>query len=221
MIRPFGDAAYLVEVDEPDAAHAAAAALEGAAIPGVVELVPALRSVLVAVDPDAAGPRLEGRIEAALSDADTRVTPSGRQRTIPVVYGGAFGPDLDEVAAICGLPPSEVVRRHASTELRALFVGFAPGFAYLGELPAELHVPRLATPRTRTPAGSVAIAGAMSGIYPADLPGGWRVIGRTPRTLFDPRRRPPAYLAAGDLVRFEPVDAAAWDEVAAIADDWG
>ncbi len=108
------------------------------------------------------------------------------------------------MAELTGLTASEVVARHASAELRVLFCGFAPGFAYLGDLPAELRVDRLATPRTRTPAGSVAIAGSMSGIYPADLPGGWRVIGRTEVTLFDPSSDHPALLEPGDRVRFEP-----------------
>jgi KipI family sensor histidine kinase inhibitor len=102
---------------------------------------------------------------------------------------------------------AEVVELHAANELTVLFLGFAPGFAYLGDLPEGLRVPRLATPRTTTPPGSVAIAGSMSGIYPAALPGGWHVIGRTPVRLFDPRRDPPAYLAPGDLVRFEPISA--------------
>ena len=97
-----------------------------------------------------------------------------------------------------------MVARHASTELRVLFCGFAPGFAYLGDLPPELRVERLATPRTRTPAGSVAIAGSMSAIYPADLPGGWRVIGHTDVALFDPHSDRPALLVPGDRVRFEP-----------------
>ena len=106
------------------------------------------------------------------------------------------------VAELTGLTASEVVARHASAELRVLFCGFAPGFAYLGDLPSELRVDRLATPRTRTPAGSVAIAGSMSGIYPADLPGGWRVIGRTEVTLFDPSRdRPPSSSPAIASVR--------------------
>ena len=131
----------------------------------------------------------------------------GRLRAIPVVYGGEEGPDLADVAALTGLSDAEVVERHAATELRVLFDGFAPGFAYLGDLPIELRVARLDTPRTRTPAGSVAIAGPMSGVYPATLPGGWRIIGRTPVTLFDPRRDPPAYLLPGDRVRFEPIGA--------------
>jgi len=113
-----------------------------------------------------------------------------------------------------------VVELHAATELRVLFGGFAPGFSYLGEVADPLRVPRLATPRTRTPAGAVALADGMSGIYPAELPGGWRVIGRTPITLFDPDREPPAYLVPGDRVRFVPIDLASWDAHAGPAADW-
>src|SRR6185503_7425877 len=129
------------------------------------------------------------------------------------------GPDLADVAALTGLSEGEVVDRHAA-ELRVLFDGFAPGFAYLGDLPAELRLPRLDTPRTRTLAGSVAIAGPMSGVYPATLPGGWRVIGRTPVALFDPRRDPPAYLMPGDRVRFEPISSEEWDGRSGVPDDW-
>ncbi len=219
MIRPFGEAAFLIELDGPARAHAVAAALAGSPIVGIVAIVPALRSVLVEIDPERASSGVADEIEAVAADAGRRA-PLGRRRTIPVVYGGEHGPDLDEVARLCGLSPVEVVERHAATELRVLFAGFAPGFAYLGELPSELRVPRLATPRTRTPAGAVAVADAMSGIYPADLPGGWRIIGRTPLTMFDPRREPPAYLVAGDTVHFEAIPASAWDDHPALADDW-
>lgn len=205
MIRPFGESALLVELGSAGRAHALAASIRDDTIPGVVAVVPGLESLLVELDPrgiesDRVALALEERL-APMAEA----APAGRLRTIPVIYGGEHGPDLSVVAELCGLSQAEVVERHAATELRVLFLGFAPGFAYLGELPDELRVPRLATPRTRTPAGSVAIAGSMSGIYPADLPGGWRVIGRTSVVLFDPRRDPPAHLAPGDTVRFEPI----------------
>jgi inhibitor of KinA len=113
-----------------------------------------------------------------------------------------------------------VIAAHTGAELRVQILGFAPGFAYVGPLPNTLHVPRLATPRTVTPAGSVAIAGELSGIYPAELPGGWRVIGRTLVTLFDPHRSPPSYLAPGDVVRFEAVDHSELQRRAGIPEDW-
>ena len=202
VIRPFGEAALLVELGSPNRAQALAASLRATPIRGMVEAVPGLETVLVELaqpgaDPDALVPELEDRV-ASLSVAPE----DGRTHVIPVVYDG---PDLADVAALAGLTTDEVVALHGAADLRVLFCGFAPGFAYLGDLPPSLRVDRLETPRTRTPAGSVAIAGRMSGIYPADLPGGWRVIGRTDVTLFDPRRDPPVTLLPGDRVRFEPV----------------
>lgn len=221
MIRPFGDRALLVELEDWQAAQALAAWLAADPIPGVEATVPGLASVLVELE-DATAERLEAVAEALtgrLADVPA-ATPSGRVRTVPVVYGGAHGPDLADAAAACGLAADELVAMHAASEVNVLFCGFAPGFPYLGELPEAIRVPRLATPRTRTPAGSVAIAGAMTGIYPADLPGGWRVIARTPLVLFDPRREPPAYLAPGDTVRWQPMGAADWPGHGVVADDW-
>jgi KipI family sensor histidine kinase inhibitor len=219
VIRPFGEAALLVEAGSAERAQALAAGLRDEPIAGVTAGVPGLESLLVELDPltadvDAVRAALEERLDVPVRANE------GRLRLIPVVYGGALGPDLAGVAGITDLSEAEVVARHAAAELRVLFDGFAPGFAYLGELPTELRVARLDTPRTRTPAGSVAIAGAMSGVYPAALPGGWRIIGRTPATLFDPRRDPPAYLLPGDRVRFEPIDPEAWDDRAGAPDDW-
>ena len=120
-------------------------------------------------------------------------------------YGGADGPDLDAVADRLGLAPAHVVELHASVEYRVFVLGFAPGFAYLGRLPAELLVPRRDQPRPRVPPGSVAIAGWQTAIYPASTPGGWHLIGRTDAVVWDARRSDPALLVAGDRVRFEPV----------------
>jgi KipI family sensor histidine kinase inhibitor len=220
VIHPFGESALLVETGSAERAQALAAGLRSDPLDGVTAAVPGLDSLLVELDPLMAD---HGAIVEALERrlAEPVTAPAGgRMRTIPVVYGGEHGPDLADVAALTDLPEAEVVACHAAAEVRVLFDGFAPGFAYLGELPPELRVARLETPRTRTPAGSVGIAGPMSGIYPATLPGGWRIIGRTPVTLFDPYRDPPAYLLPGDRVRFEPIDAAAWDDRAGAADEW-
>ncbi|MDP9243937.1 MAG: urea amidolyase family protein, partial [Chloroflexota bacterium] len=130
-------------------------------------------------------------------------------------------PDLGEVARLTGLRSQEVAAAHAAASLGVQLIGFAPGFAYIGDLPEELHVPRLETPRTTTPAGSVAVAGRQTGIYPAALPGGWRIVGRTPITLFDPNRDPPSYLAAGDRVHFQSIPPAAWKGHARTPADWG
>jgi len=220
-IHGFGEAAALVELDGPSETQALAASLRQAQIPWLRGAVPGLSSVLVEFDPLAVEiAAVERQLLTALGSLPSVAPTPGRHRTIPVAYGGDSGPDLEEVAKLSGRSADEVVRLHAASELRVLFDGFAPGFAYLGDLPDELRVPRLTTPRTRTPRGSVAIAGAMSGIYPADLPGGWRIIGRTPVELFDARRDPPAYLVPGDTVRFEPIPAADWDRFAAAPDDW-
>ena len=201
MIRPFGESALLIELESADQAQALAATLRADPPAGVLESVPGLASLLVELDPLTANQDLvAAAIRRELRNSGP-APPAGRLHAIPVHYDG---PDLAEVADLTGLSPSDVIARHARTELRVLFCGFAPGFAYLGELPPELRVERLSTPRTRTPAGSVAIAGSMSGIYPADLPGGWRVIGRTEVGMFDPRQDPPALLLSGDRVRFEP-----------------
>ena len=204
MIRSFGERSLLVEVTGWEAAQALAASLRDDPPPGVEAAVPALQSVLVellaadAAVAEGVAREIDRRLERATA------APAGHLHVIRVRYGGEDGPDLDEVAEERGLTPDEYARRHAATPMRVLFCGFAPGFAYLGDLPQELRVARLATPRTQTPAGSVAVAGSMSGIYPARLPGGWRIIGRTATVMFDPYRDPPSLLAPGDTVRFEP-----------------
>ena len=201
MIRRFGEAALLVDLASAAQAQALAVSLRDDPPAGMIEAVPGQESLLVELDPLTADAEGVARlIERRLGDLPER-PPNGRLHTIQITYGG---PDLEDVAQLTGLAPSEVIARHAAAELRVLFCGFAPGFAYLGELPPELRVARLATPRTRTPPGSVAIAGSMSAIYPADLPGGWRIIGRAKVVLFDPHGDRPALLEPGDRVRFEP-----------------
>lgn len=211
----------LVELDGPTRAQALATSMRTRPPAGLVAAIPALQSLVIEFDPlqtDAAA--IERALLGQVSTLDAAPGAAARVRTIPVAYGGEFGPDLEEVARLTCLSPEAVIAAHVATELTVLFDGFAPGFAYLGELPVVMHVPRLATPRTRTPRGSVAITGAMSGIYPAELPGGWRVIGRTPIDLFDATRDPPAYLVPGDRVRFEPFAHDAWDRYARTAGDW-
>lgn len=148
------------------------------------------------------------RVAAKLIAGDAAPEPMSRQagglHELAVRYGGEHGPDLDALASEAGLSPREVVDLHAGTTYEVLFLGFAPGFAYLGGLPAPLQVPRLATPRPRVPAGSVAIAGDMTAVYPHTSAGGWRLLGRTDATLFDPGSARPARLRPGDRVRFVP-----------------
>jgi KipI family sensor histidine kinase inhibitor len=216
-IEQFGDAALLVTFagEAADAAnarsHALAAAIEAlrADDPRYGRAVPALASVLVPIDPLAAPPADARETIAALAaGARPDAAPaaaSGPVVEIPVRYGGADGPDLEAVAWLLRLSPAEVVELHSGTEYRVRFLGFAPGFGYLGPLPPALATARLATPRERVPAGSVAIAGDQTAVYPFDLPGGWRLIGRTEAPMWDARRDPPALLAPGDRVRFAPI----------------
>ena len=174
---------------------------------GVRDLVPAYASLLMLFDPlitSHAG--IEAHVRSVLGMMRVRTNVGeGRLVRIPVEYGGAAGPDLEEVAHLVGLSPEEVVRRHVEAEYRVNFLGFLAGFPYLSGLPTELAVPRLPSPRTHVPAGSVGLAGQQTGIYPVVTPGGWRIIGQTPARLFDPRRHPPSLLRPGDRVRFEPV----------------
>ncbi len=177
--------------------------LQRTPVPGVVNLHPAYASLLLTLDPP--GPerrRIEEEVVRRLEAARTVALPEPALVEVPVRYGGESGPDLAEVAAACGLTPAEVVREHSRAEYVVYFLGFSPGFAYLGGLPPRIASPRRPTPRTRVPAGSVAIGGGQTGVYPLASPGGWQLIGRTPLALFDAGRTPAALLAAGDRVRF-------------------
>lgn len=180
--------------------------LQAAAIPGLRNLHPAYASLLVGFDPlQISDTALAAQVQACLGALEDAREPAPQRRIVPVCYGGDFGPDLETVASAHGLQVDDVIRLHASVEYLAYFIGFAPGFPYLGELPAALHTPRLATPRLRVPAGSVAIGGAHTGIYPIASPGGWHIIGRTPVELLRLRADPPVWVQMGDRVRFEPI----------------
>ena len=138
--------------------------------------------------------------------------------TIPVCYDIEFGPDLPDVAKHGGLSLEEVVRLHSSPTYLVYFLGFTPGFAYLGGLPDTLHMPRLASPRPSVAGGSVGIAGSQTGIYPFDSPGGWRLIGRTPLRMFDPEATPPTRLQPGDRIQFSPIDRATFQDMSSRAE---
>jgi KipI family sensor histidine kinase inhibitor len=190
--------------------HALAAALRAAGLDGIVDLVPAYASLAIHYDPlawsdgaEAPWRRLERALRMHASTAPS--VPASRRVEIPVSYGGDDGPDLEPVARRTGLEAEEVVRRHAGATYRVAMLGFAPGFPYLLGLDPALQLPRRAEPRLRVPAGSVAIGGAQTGIYPRELPGGWHLVGRTPLSLFDPASEPPCLLAPGDEVRFQPL----------------
>lgn len=206
-----GDAAASVELgDSVDPVlnarvRALDRALAGAPVPGQLETVPGHASLLVLFEPGALPwPAMRDALLARAHATDVDPGGSGTLRVVPTRYGGDDGPDLAWVAARAGLSPQELVRLHGGTEYTALMLGFMPGFAYLGTLAATLETPRLATPRVRVPAGSVAIASRQTGVYPSASPGGWRLLGRTSLRMFDPQLDPPALILPGDRVRFVP-----------------
>jgi KipI family sensor histidine kinase inhibitor len=189
-------------------------ALDAAAIPGILDLVPTYRSLLVTYDPLQLAPAdlrqaLE-QVEGRLAQAPAR---AARVLEVPTTYGGEVGPDLAFVASHNGLTEDEVVRIHSGTDYLVYMMGFSPGFPYLGGMSGRIATPRLATPRTAIPAGSVGIAQAQTGIYPVESPGGWQLIGRTPIKLFDPARHPPVLIEAGDYIRFVPISREAYDRM--------
>ena len=173
---------------------------------GVVELVPSYRSLMVVYDPLRTGfDRLRDEILGLQQAADPSLVPQPRTLSVPVVYGGEYGPDLDWVAGFHKISPEQVVTLHTGTTYRVYMIGFTPGYPYLGELPEALATPRRETPRTVVPQGSVAIAQRQTGIYPVQSPGGWHILGWTPIRLFDASQWPPTPLEMGDRVRFFPI----------------
>jgi KipI family sensor histidine kinase inhibitor len=200
QVLPCGDRALLVEVAGLPEVAAVRTALERAPLPGQRDLVPAARTVLVVLD------RAPSDLDAAtlrrLDPSASASAAAGKSLELPVVFDGA---DLADVAELTGRSVAALVEALTTAELTVAFGGFAPGFGYLSGLPEELHVPRRATPRTRVPAGSVALAGPFAGVYPQASPGGWQLVGRTDAVLFDVDRDPPALLVPGTAVRFRDV----------------
>jgi inhibitor of KinA len=175
-------------------------------LPWVRNLQPAYCSLLVSFDACAVD---HAQVEATLRSYEERAQkialPTPRLLEIPVCYGGEFGPDLEKVATAHGLKADRVIELHSSRTYHAYFLGFAPGFAYLGDLPDSLATPRLATPRKKVPVGSVGIAGKQTAVYPFATPGGWNLLGRTPLRMFQVGRDPMGLLDVGDEVRFRPI----------------
>ncbi|PRX44282.1 KipI family sensor histidine kinase inhibitor [Prauserella shujinwangii] len=198
-VLPCADSGLLVELDDLDAVRGLHAALRAAPPPGVTDLVPAARTLLLRLDPEVAD-----SVEIERVVRGTRPVPgtegSGELVRVPVVYDGA---DLAEVARLTGLTEHEVVAEHTRREWTVAFGGFAPGFGYLVGGSPRLEVPRRAESRTRVPAGAVGLAGTFSGIYPRSSPGGWQLIGRTGLEIWRPDRDPPALLRPGVRVRFQ------------------
>ena len=217
-IVPAGESALIVEFDERidpainARAIACARTAEAARIAGVLDVVPTYRSVAVYFDPlRTDGDALLATLEDAAGRPQPESTATREPVRIPVCYGGDLGPDLAGVAAFAGLAESDVVSAHCAATYRVFMLGFVPGFAYLGIVDARIAMPRHATPRVRVPAGSVGIAGVQTGVYSAETPGGWQLIGRTPLKPFDPSRDQPFLMQAGDAVQFYPIDRAEYE----------
>lgn len=225
-VLPLGDCAWTIEFGDridlevnarvmalADSLAQACRAADWAVLKGVVDIVPAFRSLTVHFDPlmtDAA--ELERCLEG-FAGAARGVARAGRCWRLPVCFEEELAPDLGRVADTTGLSAGTVRSLMTSTRFRVYMIGFMPGFPYMGGLPEALEMPRLASPRKRVPARSLAIAGAMCAVYPSESPGGWNLIGRLPLPLFASRAEPPALLAAGDLVEWQAIDRACFREL--------
>ena len=208
---PAGDTALVVEFGDAidpalsERVLALAGRIRGAALSGVIDTVPTFRSLMVHYDPTAtSGAQVAADIRALIDGAHSS---RGQRRLwrLPACYAAPCAPDLEKVAQRTGLRSADVVERHADTRFHVYMIGFVPGYPYMGDLPAELCLPRRADPRTRVPAGSIAIASCLTAVYPIESPGGWHLIGATPVCLFDTSSERPSLLAPGDAVRFEPI----------------
>ncbi len=213
-----GDSAIVVEFEEridPEVNARAvrlADAITAQQMSGVLDVVPTYRSVTVYFDPLRVDyDRLLAFVDSADHAMGVEVTTSAEVIRIPVCYGGELGPDLSEVASFAGMTEQEVVDVHAGRSYRVYMLGFVAGFAYMCSVDTRIAMPRRPTPRVRVPLGSVGIGTVQTGIYPAETPGGWRLIGRTPITPFDPARAEPFLLKAGDTVQFFPITRAEHD----------
>jgi KipI family sensor histidine kinase inhibitor len=218
-VRPCGDSALTVEfgdIVDPDL-NARVLGLDAdlarAPVPGVIEIVPTYRSLFVRYDPrgaDFAG------LASALAARAARAEPvgaSGKTWRVPVVYGGEYGFDLEDVARVRGLSPRELIARHAAARYRIYMIGFTPGFAYLGGLDPAIATPRRETPRAETPAGSIMIGGVQACVQCLAAPSGWHVLGRTPMRNFHPSREPMFLMGPGDTVAFFEIPARDWDKL--------
>ena len=212
-IRPAGDQALLVEFGAEISpqinrrVHEFARRATVRTIPGIGEIVPSYSSVLVYYDTQLLSfPGAVSWVKEFLAPQPLEIEPISQAKEVPILYGGEFGPDISFVADHNQITIEEVIRLHKGERYLVYVVGFSPGFAAMGTLPSKIQAPRLASPRTKVPAGSVGIGGAQTGIYAVESPGGWQLIGRTPLALFDLRQNPPSFFQAGDYARFYPID---------------
>ena len=189
---------------------------------GIIELVPTYCALLVEYDAMLYSYAeickiMEPTLEEGMTDATNELVTVVE---VPTVYGGAFGPDLGFVASHNNLTEDEVIAIHSGTDYLVYMLGFIPGFTYLGGMDPRIATPRLSSPRTLIPAGSVGIAGEQTGTYPSDSPGGWQIIGRTPVTMYDMSKEQAALLSAGDYVRYVPIDEAEYNRIKALGSDY-
>jgi len=216
LVVEFGDS---IDPITNDRVYALAAAVEAEANTSVVELIPTYRSLLVHYDLELSSVEemtgfLKDLIANSASSTDNHDNTPRRIYQLPVAYGGAHGEDLDDVADHAGITSDEVIAIHSGTDYRVYMLGFAPGFPYLGGMDERIATPRLASPRVRVPAGSVGIAETQTGVYPMASPGGWRLIGNTPVSLFDPEADPPVPFLPGSFIRFVPVSSEEAERIA-------
>ena len=219
---PCGDRALSVELGDEISREVNARVLaleyltQQKALSGVAETVPTFRSLLVYYDPFVVSyEELGGILRGLAAQAKPDVLPQARTVEIPCCYGGELGFELETAAAKIGLSPEEMARLHASADYYVYFVGFTPGLPYMTGMPERLTIPRLESPRTKTPPGSVAVGGTQCSIYSVESPGGFWVLGRTPLRLYDPAAPDPILLRAGDHVRFRAIDRVEFDRIAA------
>ncbi len=209
-LKPLGDSALLITLGDEinlsvnQRVHALVALLD---LPGILETVPSYATLLIHYDPlTLTYSQLADWLRPRLDSVDSASTRAPRRIDVPTIYGGASGADLEAVAASRALSTADVIRIHSGRDYLVYMMGFTPGFPYMGTLDDSIITPRLETPRTLVPAGTVAIAGAQTGIYPFASPGGWNLIGWTPLKLFDPASENPFLFAPGDTVRFIPIE---------------
>ena len=203
LVAEFGD-----RIDEAvnDQVHALAAKIEEQQIPGIGEVVPTFRSLLIYYDSYQLSYReAADKIEELARNLKTEQKTKKRILKIPCCYGVRFGPDLADMEQLTGLDRKEMIDIHSSVDYKVYMLGFLPGFAYLGGLDERIHVPRLKSPRLKISRGAVGIGGSQTGIYPMDSPGGWRLMGETPIDMYDPNREQPILVQAGDYIRFVPI----------------
>ena len=210
-LLPLGDSSLLIELGQEidftvnQRVHALASLIEASAINGLIETVPAYATLLVHYDPLILSfTQLQKYLRTKIDFVEEITHQKRRPVEVPVQYGGEYGVDLKSVAARLQLSIAELIRLHSETIYTVYMMGFTPGFPYLGKLPSELVIPRLETPRTHVPGGTVAIAGSQTGIYSIDSPGGWHLIGWTPLKLFNPESEWPFLFTPGDEVKFIP-----------------